>query len=113
MRFGRGGVSEAAGGFDDDLSAVAGPVDLGGHLDAVDLDAFSVDGDFPVGRLHVGVQTPQNGVVLQQVRERFRVGQVVGRHDFDARLGLTERGAQHVAPDPPKAVDRYFNGHAK
>ena len=39
------GVGEEAGGFDDDLGADGGPVELGGVALGEDLDLLAVDGD--------------------------------------------------------------------
>ncbi len=50
---GLGGVGEEAGGFDDDLGAYAGPVELGGVALGEDLDLFAVDGDEVVAVLDV------------------------------------------------------------
>ena len=61
--------------------------------------------------LVLGVRRPRSEscvhrVVLQQIRERRRVGEIVDGHEFDFEIAL-ERGAQHVAPDAPETIDSY------
>ena len=54
-------------------------------------------------------QVAENGVVLQQVCQRFRISQIVDRHEFQIRI--IERGAQHVAADASEAVNANFDCH--
>src|SRR5713101_8638150 len=55
-------------------------------------------------------QVAEDGVVLEQVRQRFRVGDVVHGDKLDG--GVAQRGAQDVAPDAAKPVDAHFDRHA-
>jgi hypothetical protein len=108
---GVGALGEEAGGLDDDVGAQVAPrqvgrVALGEHLEqlAVDQDAVIGDLDRP------GVRA-QDRVVLQQVRERLRVGQVVDGDPLDVGvLGLG--GTEEVAADAAEAVDPDAYGHA-
>ena len=54
-------------------------------------------------RLDFRVQIAEHRVVLQQVRERRRIGEVVDRHEIDVRVA--ERGAHDVAADAAEPVD--------
>ena len=85
MRLGLGGVGEEAGGFDDDLGADGGPVQLGGVALGEDLDLLAIDGDEVRAVGDLVLQVAEDGVVLEQVRERGRGGDVVDGDDFDAR----------------------------
>jgi hypothetical protein len=103
------GVCEEAGGFDDDLCAYAGPVELCRVALGEDLDLLAVDGDevFAVGDLVFEVA--EDGIVLEEMRERGRCGEVVYGDEFDVRVA--ESGAEDVASDAAEAVDAYLYCH--
>ena len=52
-------------------------------------------------------------VVLEQMRQRHRIGYVVHRDDFD--VGVTQRRAKNIAADAAKSVDAdlYRHGSSK
>ena len=54
-------------------------------------------------RLDPRVQVAQHGVVLQQVRERVRAGQIVDRDEIDVLVA--ERRPHDVPADPAESVD--------
>jgi glyceraldehyde 3-phosphate dehydrogenase len=54
--------------------------------------------------LDVAVERTEHGVVLQQVRHRRDVAEVVERHDLEVGATL-ERGAEEVAADTTESVD--------
>ena len=64
-----------------------------------------------LGGLDDALVAAQHRVVLEQVRERGGVRQVVDRDDVDVGAGLL-RGAEEVAADAAEAVDADANGHA-
>ena len=64
-----------------------------------------VDGD-------VLAEPAEDRVVLQQVRERLVVGEVVDRDDLDVGA-LRQGGAEEVAADAAEAVDAYADGHGE
>src|ERR1019366_3420418 len=112
---GVGTVVEEAGGLDHDVDAELAPwqrsgVALGEHLD---LDAVDADrGALGLDRARGGAE---DRVVLEQVRERARVRQVVDGHPLDVRtlcgpprLG----GTQDVPADPAESVDPHAYGHS-
>ena len=51
-------------------------------------------------------------VVLEQVRERLRIGQVVHRDELDVGHSLLLRGAKHLPSDAAEAVDPNANRHS-
>jgi len=57
-----------------------------------------------VADLDVLLQTAQHRIVLEQVRHRFRIAEVVGRDDVEIAMPLQVR-PEEVAPNPPKPVD--------
>ena len=81
--FGLGGVGEVAGGFDDDLGADGGPVELGGIALGEDLDLLAIDGDEVFAGGDVVVQVAEDGVVLEQVRESCGRGEIVDSDEFE------------------------------
>jgi hypothetical protein len=52
----------------------------------------------------------KDGIVLQKMRQRFGVGEIVGGDKLNA--GMMQTCAQHIAADTAEAVNAYFNGHA-
>ena len=101
------GVGEEAGGLDDDLRADVGPVELGGVALGEDLDLLAVDGDEVVAVGDFVLEVAEDRVVLEQVGQGGRAGQVVDGNKFD--LGIAERGAQNVAANAAEAVDANLN----
>ena len=79
------GVGEAAGRFDDDLRAHRLPGKLGGILFGENLDRLAVDGDAVGAGGDLVGQIAENGIVLQQVRQGFGIGEIVDRDEFDIR----------------------------
>ena len=49
-------------------------------------DLFVVDVDMVAMDLHVGMQPPEHGIVLRQMRESRGVGQIVDGHEFEIGL---------------------------
>ena len=90
---GVGAIGEEAGGFDDDVGAHGGPVDFGGILDLENLEALAVDGDGIVSMRHFVGQIAENGIVFEQMSERFRIGDVVDGDKLDV-LVVQARCAQ-------------------
>src|SRR5262249_5954647 len=65
-----------------------------------------------VGRLDLARERPVVRVVLEQVSGRVRIGDVVGPDPLDVGA-LLIRGAEHIASDPPEAVDTDAHRHAR
>src|SRR6266446_1130085 len=59
---------------------------------------------------HLVGQIAEDGVVLQKVRESFRVGDVVDGDELDVLV--VKRGAHYVATDAAEAVDANLDGHS-
>ena len=97
--------------LDDDVHAEVAPrqplrVALGEHLDdlPVDGDAVSIGSNCPG-------EPPEDAVVLEQVGEHLRGGDVVDGDDLEVG-GALPGGTQHVASDPAEAVDANSHSHA-
>src|SRR5699024_9996227 len=103
------GVGEDAGGLDDDVGADLAPREVVRIALGVRLEGVVVDGDgVRVVRAVVG-KPPADRVVLDEVRERRVVGEVVHTDDLDVRL-LLESGAQEVSADAAESVDSNLDG---
>ena len=63
-----------------------------------------------VGGTDVVVQPAVHGVVLEQMRERLRVRDVVHGDELERRLA--EAGAEHIAADTTEPVDADADRHA-
>ncbi len=65
---------------------------------------MAADADDAVAGLDRQVERAEHRVVLQQVRHRLRVADVVRGHDLEVAAAL-ELGAEEVPADPAEAVD--------
>ena len=109
MLLGFVGIGEFAGGFQHHLRAHAVPGQRGRIFFLEDLDRLAVDRNaVRAGRDGVR-QVAEDGIVLQKMGERFRIGEIVDRHEFNVLVG--ERGANNVAPDASKTINGNFNWH--
>ena len=72
---------------------------------------IAVHGDRIARGTDGGLEIAKNGVVLEQVRERRGVGQVVDRHDL--HRGVVHGRPEHQPSDPPEPVDPYPYGHCR
>ena len=62
---------------------------------------------------HVAVVRAVDGVVLEEMRERLGVGEVVDRDEVEVRDALLFRRPHHLPPDPAEAVDTNPNCHSR
>ena len=99
-----GALREQAGRLDRDVDAEIRPGEVGRVALRDELDLVAVDGDRVVTRLDRDVEIAEDGVVLEQVRHRLRVADVVRGHDLEVAAVL-ELGAQEVPADAAEAVD--------
>src|SRR5881628_146218 len=104
-------VAEDAGRLDDDVDPEVPPRERGRVLLRADANLAPVDEDGFALRLHVGGEAAVNGVVLEEVREGFGVGQVVDADDLDVLR--VERRAEEDAPDATEPVDADSNAHGR
>ena len=86
-----GCVGEEAGGLDHDVNAELAPGEVGGIALSESSDAVAVDGDGLVVVGNFGIETTQDGVVLEQVCEGLVVGEVVDGNDLDIGALLREQ----------------------
>jgi len=82
-----GGLGEAAGPLEHEVDAELLPGQLGRVGDRGDLHLLAVDDEAVGFRRHGGVEATVHGVVLEQVRQRRRIGDVVDRHELEIRIG--------------------------
>ena len=85
------------------------PVQLGGVALRPHLDLLAVDGDEVFAGGDLVLQVAQDRVVLEQVRQRRRAGQVVYGNKINLRIAKS--GAQNVAANAAEAVDTNLNCH--
>src|SRR6185503_9686187 len=104
-------LGENARRLDHDLSADRRPIDRGrialrknAKLVVPDLDAVFSSG-------YVLVQIAEHRIVLQQVRERFRVRQIVDSDEIDVRI--TDGVAINISSDASEAINTNLNCHSK
>ncbi len=85
------------------------PRQLGRVLHRQDLERVAVHADRAVAGRDVGLEVPEHRVVLQQVRERVGVREVVDRDEVD--VVVAERRPQDVPADATEAVDADLDCH--
>jgi hypothetical protein len=105
-----GGVGEEAGGLHHDVDTEVAPLQGGGVALREGSDLGAVDDDRALRGGHVRVEPTEDRVVLEQVRERGVVGEVVDPDDLDVGAARPH-GAEEVAADPAESVDAYANSH--
>ncbi len=110
MLFRVGALGEESGGLHYDFCAYRGPIQLRGILHLEYLEALPFHRDAVVGMGDVMGKIAQHGIVLQQMRERFSVRNVVHGDELD--ILVVERRAHDVASDAAEAIDADFDGHS-
>jgi hypothetical protein len=103
-------VGEESGRFDHDLGAELAPRQRSRVALGADRDLLAVDLQTSGCRLDDAGERPVIGVVLEQVRDRLRIDQIVDPDPLDLRLALVRR-AEDIAPDPAEAVDPHAYRH--
>ncbi len=107
-------VGEQAGRLDHDVDAELAPRQRAGSRSASTFSSRAVDLERAVALLDGARVGAEDRVVLEQVRERRRVGEVVDRDPLDRRSapppGLG--GAEHVAADAAESVDPHPYRHS-
>src|SRR5947207_15387638 len=96
-------VREEARGLDHDLYAQLAPGQRGRVLLREHLELLAVDEDRVVGGLHLTRERAEDRVVLEQVGERARVGDVVDPDPVDVGA-LRVRRPEYVSADSAEAV---------
>ena len=97
-------LGEAARRFDDDIHAQFAPRQLGRVALFEHDDRLTVDNNLVAVELDRGVETPGNAVVLEQVRKRSVVGEVVDSDDLEV-ASLSESRSEEVTANATEAVD--------
>src|SRR5262249_49941176 len=110
MLLGAGARTELAGGFDHDLHAQIGPRQRPRLALRERQHPLLVDRDPLLHGPSPPPQTPEHRVVLEQVRERRGVDQVVDGNDLDVGVALVG-GAHETPADAAEPVDGYTYGH--
>src|SRR5262249_50064973 len=113
MRRGGGAGGEPPGGLDHDLHAEVAPREQFRFPFGEYLYRLIADGDGIAGDRHRLRQGAEHRVVLEQMRHRLDVAEVVRGHDLDT--AVTPGGVQgppETPADPPEPVDTNSNGHS-
>ncbi len=97
-------LREQTGRLDRDVHPELAPREVGGVTLGDELDLVPVHADRVVARLDRHREIPEHRVVLEQVRHRLRVADVVRGHDLEVTAVL-ELGTQEVPADAAEAVD--------
>ena len=106
-----GPVGEDPGRLDDHVHAEVAPRERGRVALGEHLHLLAARVEHAVAEHDVALEGAEVRVVLQQVRHRLRVTEVVQRDDLDVRTERLLR-PEEVPPDAAEAVDAYPNAHA-
>ena len=102
-------IGEEAGRLNDDVGADLGPRQAAGvALREHGKTLLALDRDLTIAGDDVLAEPTKDAVVLEQVRERLRVRQVVDGNDLDISSGSLH-GTVEVAADAAKAIDTNAN----
>ncbi len=104
-----GPVGEETGRLEHDVDAQILPGQLGRVAQRQHFELVAVHGDAVGFGLDLRVQVAQHRVVLQQVGERVRAGQIVDCDEIDVLIA--ERGAHDVAADASEPVNANPDRH--
>ena len=100
---------EQSGRLDYHLHAEFAPRQLGGVAFGEHLQRLAVEKNAAAFRFDFVAQRAVNRIVLEQMREGGRVGNVVDGDDFDVLFG--QRRAQEHPADPAESVNPDFYRH--
>ena len=103
-------VGEQTGRLDHDVDVEVAPGQLLGVALRQKLDLVFADGDRAVADLDILVEPAEHGVVLEQVRHRLRVPEIVGRDDLKVAFPF-QMSPEEIPSNPPEAVDAHFGRH--
>src|SRR6185437_193770 len=109
----RVGARELPRRLEDEIYAQRLPRQIRRVLLRRDLDLRAVDDDRAVAGLDVAVIRAVHRVVLEQVRQRLRVGEVVHAHELDVGDALLPRSSDLLPPDTPEPVDPDPYAHSR
>ena len=104
-------LGEEAGRLEHHVDSQVTPRNRTGVALREELDLLPGGMDRAVARLDLAVERSERRVVLEQVRHRLLVAEVVRRDDLDVRLALELR-PEEVPSDPAEAVDAHTNRHS-
>ncbi len=104
-------VGEEARALEDDVGAELLPRQLGGVLLGDDLRVHVAEVDGALERLRGMGRAAVDAVVVVEVRERLRVGQVVDGDELEVLDVALGEGADDAASDAAEAVDGDLRGH--
>jgi len=102
-------IGESSRGLDHNLRANGSPIQLrrvllGKYADSLVVDLYAVP-----ARSDVMGKIAQNRIVLKQVRESFRIGQIVNRYELQIRI--IKSRTKNVTSDTPESIDADFYRH--
>ena len=101
---------KSAGRFHHDLRAHGLPIQLGRVLFGKDADLAAINADAVALDFNIIAQIAKDGVILEQVRQGTRIGEIVDRHEL--QIVVLKRGTQNIASDAAKTVYSNFNCHS-
>jgi len=102
-------VREEPGGLEHDVNAQVLPRQLRRIAQRQHLELVAVDRDRIARGRHLRVQIAEHRVVLQKMRQRCSVREVVDGDEVDVLVG--ERRAHDIPTDPAKPVNANFDRH--
>src|SRR6185312_13501949 len=106
-----GRVGEPAGRFENDIDTELAPWQRGGVALGENLHIVSVDAECSLAVGDVAIERAVDGIVLEEVRQRLCVSEVIDSDEVDVCHSLFKGGADYLPSDSSKAVDANTNCH--
>ena len=107
--FGVSFLGEAARAFHRYIDAEIAPAELGRIADLQTLHALAVDDQVVAVGFNVAVEAAMHGIVFQQMRIGFRVGEIIDGDNFDIVAAGFESGAENQSANTAKTIDGNAN----
>src|SRR6185312_4078215 len=97
--------------FENDIDTELAPGQRGRVALRKNLHIVSVDVECPLAVRDIAIERAVDGIVLEEVRQRLRVSEVIDSDEVDVCHSLFEGGANNLPSDSSKAVDANTNCH--
>ena len=103
------GIRETTGGFDYNLGTDTFPGQGGWIFLFENLDGLAINCNAVGACGNLVRQIAQHRVVLQEMGQSFRIGQVIDCHEL--QIGVLQRRTQDVPADTSETINAYFYSH--
>ncbi len=108
-----GAGREPSGGFEHDVDAELAPRESGRIALGQNFHLVAVDDELPLAVLDVAIEASVDRIVLEEVGESLRVGEIVHRDEVEVSDARLLSSAEDLAADAAEAIDSDANCHLR